>query len=242
MITYDELITLPHELYVLVDSWFLPLSYPVENVEKEIAGSEYHAYRFKLNGQNILYRYAKVTPKRVGHFVTLWQRPTLDSKIRPFDKNDKINWVMIFVHDGYHYGMFLFDVGTLVKRGIFSNNLQGGKRAIRVYAPWITPTSKQAIKTQSWQLQHFIDADDNNALEKFNKIIGNSIDKTLFERLKANHQPLEYTPIDLSQFSEQLKKDVEVQVIWADDFESIEDVTRFLDGLDDDKNGKNNEQ
>jgi|GEM_PF-3635531 len=36
-----------------------------------------------------------------------------------------------------------------------------GKMAIRVYPPWTTPTVKQAIKTQQWQLQYFFSFNTN---------------------------------------------------------------------------------
>ena len=32
--------------------------------------------------------------------------------------------------------------------------------AIRVYPKWENPTSKQAIKTQKWQLAYFVEAND----------------------------------------------------------------------------------
>lgn len=35
----------------------------------------------------------------------------------------------------------------------------GGKRAFRVYPPWVTTTSRQATGTQAWQLDHFLPLD-----------------------------------------------------------------------------------
>ena len=34
-------------------------------------------------------------------------------------------------------------------------NGKGGKRAIRVYPPWVKPVAKEAVRTQHWQLQYF---------------------------------------------------------------------------------------
>uniref|UniRef100_UPI00403F9B42 MepB family protein n=1 Tax=Paenibacillus sp. FSL K6-1318 TaxID=2975291 RepID=UPI00403F9B42 len=45
----------------------------------------------------------------------------------------------------------------MLQRDIISNQDKGGKRAIRVYPPWGNPTSKQALKTQQWQLEYFMD-------------------------------------------------------------------------------------
>lgn len=37
--------------------------------------------------------------------------------------------------------------------------------AIRVYPSWDKPTSNQAIKTQKWQLEYFIELDDDDLIE-----------------------------------------------------------------------------
>lgn len=42
-------------------------------------------------------------------------------------------------------------------RDIILDQGKGGKRAIRVYPPWGNPTSKQALKTQQWQLEYFME-------------------------------------------------------------------------------------
>ncbi len=41
-------------------------------------------------------------------------------------------------------------------KGIISLSKQGGKRAMRVYPPWDKPESKQAAKTQVWQVCIFL--------------------------------------------------------------------------------------
>jgi hypothetical protein len=38
---------------------------------------------------------------------------------------------------------------------IISTHLKEGKRGMRVYPPWDLPSSKQAKKTQQWQLPYF---------------------------------------------------------------------------------------
>lgn len=44
-----------------------------------------------------------------------------------------------------------------------SVNAKGGKRAIRVYAPWVKPVAKQAIQTQRWQLRSFVPVEKGEA-------------------------------------------------------------------------------
>lgn len=50
----------------------------------------------------------------------------------------------------------MFHNELLRNKNIFSHNGREGKRAIRVYAPWVKPTAKQAISNQQWQISEFI--------------------------------------------------------------------------------------
>ena len=101
-----------------------------------------------------MYRRAKTTPTKLGQFVTLWQRSDA-GPIRPFDVSDGVELFVVEVYNEEQLGHFIFPVDALVRRGVVSTDFAGGKRAIRVYPPWVTPTSTQALKTQSWQLEFF---------------------------------------------------------------------------------------
>lgn len=101
-----------------------------------------------------IYRTAKITPTKNGQFVTLWKRK-LQGPIQPYDISDKIDFVIVNVMKNKKKGMFVFPAEVLVEQGVFSVKNKGGKRAIRVYPPWDKPQSKQAEKTQKWQLNYF---------------------------------------------------------------------------------------
>jgi hypothetical protein len=51
-------------------------------------------------------------------------------------------------------------------------NCKGGKRAIRVYPPWDKAESRQAEKTQKWQLEYFVEIPKNRSIdvEKFRSL------------------------------------------------------------------------
>ena len=53
-------------------------------------------------------------------------------------------------------GQFIFPKELLAKNKIITHNGSDGKRGIRVYPPWDITSSKQAEKTQTWQLNYFI--------------------------------------------------------------------------------------
>lgn len=125
-------------------------------VQPEAESAEYGACRFGLDGHAIAFRVAKTTPTKIGQFVTIWKRPTPDSEIAPLDITDDVQFVVISVADSVHRGQFIFNQKILLAKGVMSRNGKGGKRAIRVYPPWSTPTAKDAIRTQQWQTQHFL--------------------------------------------------------------------------------------
>jgi hypothetical protein len=126
---------------------------------KESESAEYGAYIIQLNHLAIRFRAAKITPTKIGQFVTLWKRNE-NGPIQPFDTLDRLDFCIISVRQNEHFGYFIFPKSLLVSQGVFSVNGKGGKRAIRVYPPWDIATNKQAQKTQKWQVVYFLDAKD----------------------------------------------------------------------------------
>ena len=127
------------------------------NLEKE--SQEYGACTFELNGLQIVSRNAKVTPTKIGQFVTLWKRLN-NGPIQPFDASDNIDFVVVNVRSENHIGQFIFPKKVLLEKGVFTTPSKEGKRAIRVYPLWDKPLSKQALKTQQWQLDYFLLIDE----------------------------------------------------------------------------------
>lgn len=122
------------------------------NLHKESA--EYGACSFLLNGKFVQHRMAKITPKKIGQFVTVWKRNNVGIT-EPFDVADELDFIFITTKSENHLGQFIFPKEILVEKGIITKGSKGGKRGMRVYPPWDIPTNKQAMKTQSWQLNYF---------------------------------------------------------------------------------------
>lgn len=124
------------------------------NLSAEEESAEYAAHTFEQGGKQIHFRVAKITPTKVGQFVTFWKR--LDGgPIQPFDQSDSFDALMVVTCEDFHSGYFMFPKSALIAQDIISVNHAGGKRAFRVYPPWVKTESKQAQKTQSWQLKYF---------------------------------------------------------------------------------------
>ncbi len=126
--------------------------------------ANYGACSFELNNKLIQYRVANITPTKIGQFVAIWKRNS-EGITAPFDVSDSLDFMIISVRDSENFGQFIFPKSVLVSHGIISQNEKGGKRGIRVYAPWDKPENKQAIKTQAWQVNYFVEIRENSHLD-----------------------------------------------------------------------------
>jgi hypothetical protein len=144
--------------------------YNCSHLSNEPESREYSACTFTLNNLAIKFRAAKITPTKIGQFVTLWKRD--DNGItKSHDDSDPIDLFVINTRKGDLFGQFVFTKDVLIKHGILSISLKEGKRGFRVYPPWDTADNKQARKTQKWQLDFFLEVTaDNIDFEKVNRL------------------------------------------------------------------------
>jgi hypothetical protein len=124
--------------------------------EAEAESADYAAHTFKVNGKSAVYREAKITPTKIGQFVTIWKRSE-KGPIEPFHIADAFDFFIICTRKDGHLGHFVFPKPVLAAKGIISSGSKEGKRGIRVYPPWDIAVNKQAQKTQQWQLDYFIE-------------------------------------------------------------------------------------
>ncbi|ARX84268.1 MepB family protein [Streptomyces alboflavus] len=141
-----------------------PLGLTCSQPVPEAESAEYGAHSFTLDGLAVRFRVAKTTPTKVGQFVTVWQRSEA-GPIRPFDDGDPVDLFVVSSRDGAHFGQFVFPRDVLRERGIVSKGGVGGKRAFRVYPPWVTTASRQAERTQGWQVDWFLSVPEVGVLD-----------------------------------------------------------------------------
>ena len=137
---------------------YLPAGLTCSDFAVEPESKEYSACRFIINNKRAVFRSAKITPTKVGQFVTFWKRSAA-GPIAPFDLSDPVDFFIVSVRSGNNFGQFIFPKSVLIEQGFASKNHIGGKRAMRVYPPWDKADNRQAIKTQAWQLHYFFDMD-----------------------------------------------------------------------------------
>lgn len=134
-----------------------PMGFAVIDVVKSSESVEYDAHTFLLNEKRVIFRMAKITPTKIGQFVTFWKR--INGVTAPYDAADNFDLFVVSVSNKDRIGQFVFSKEVLIKHGIVSVNQIGGKRAIRVYPAWDTPDNKQVKRTQIWQLNYFFEVD-----------------------------------------------------------------------------------
>jgi len=144
-------------------------TFEISEFKNELESKEYDACRFKLNGSNIISRNAKITPRKIGQFVTFWKRNG-NGPISPLDENDDFDFYVVNVRKDVEFGQFVFPKKELIKKGIISTKKKEGKRAFRVYPNWDIAKNKTAVRTQKWQKDYFYKIDSLTDFEKVKEL------------------------------------------------------------------------
>jgi hypothetical protein len=134
------------------------------DIHQDVESKEYGACSFILNNRRIVFRVGKITPTKVGQFVTFWKRIG-KSPIMPYDVADLFDFFVVGARYNERFGLFVFPKDILYEKGVISKNGKDGKRAIRVYPLWDIADNAQAKKTQAWQLDYFVEMNFNQCVD-----------------------------------------------------------------------------
>lgn len=147
------------DLQLAIQRIYDPLHYAFSDLLPEPESAEYNACIFFLDQRAVKFRTAKITPTKTGQFVTLWKRDAAGIT-QPHDASDPTELYIISTRKDNLCGQFVFPRSVLVQQGILSSAGKEGKRGFRVYPPWDKAANPQAIRTQKWQLEFFLDLSD----------------------------------------------------------------------------------
>ena len=136
---------------------------------KELESTNYSASDFILDNAKIKFRSGKVTPTKKGLFTTFWKREG-NGPIMPYALDDPFDLYVVSVKDDEYCGQFVFPKEVLYEKGIISGDRKEGKRAIRVYPPWVKELNKQAKKTQDWQILYFFKIKEHLDVKRIQKL------------------------------------------------------------------------
>lgn len=161
--------TKPENLKIVINKVFNKCFYNVTNFELEPEGKEYDACQFELDSKKVICRSSKITPKKVGQFVTFWRR-NKQGVTEPYTELDDLDFYVINVKRETRFGQFVFPKSILIKKGILSTSKKDGKRGFRVYPSWVEAQNKQAKQTQKWQLNYFYEINDSIDFDKVKEL------------------------------------------------------------------------
>ena len=122
--------------------------------QHEEQNGEYESGILAIGAEVWRVRTARVTPKKPGAFVAVWQRDNT-GETRPFASGEAIAGLLVFVLEGERFGVFRFTAEQLKDIGVTSSSTHAGKRGFRVYPSWSTNLNPQATRTQAAQSSAF---------------------------------------------------------------------------------------
>jgi hypothetical protein len=144
------------DLLLAEDLVYKPSGLIIQNLKIEDESADYGASEFTIKNCFVKFRVGKITPTKVGQFVTFWKRIGGEGPIFSYEFTDSFDFLVVSARAENHFGQFVFPKVVLCEKGIVSCNGKEGKRAMRIYPPWDKADNSQAKKTQAWQLQYFI--------------------------------------------------------------------------------------
>lgn len=149
-----------------------PNGLTIKSVQEEKQNSKYGAGRFQLSSRTVRFRVANTTPTKIGQFVAFWEKD-VNNKNQPYLYEEAPDlFVITTFKNENEFGQFIFPKEILLQEKILRSTSTKGKMAIRVYPIWDSPSSKQTLKTERWQLPYFVDMCNPNKLplEKISKL------------------------------------------------------------------------
>jgi len=84
------------DLLLTEDLIYKPSGLILENFKIEEESEDYGAAEFTINNHPIKFRIGKITPTKVGQFVTFWKRLG-KGPILPYDLNDPFDFLVVSV-------------------------------------------------------------------------------------------------------------------------------------------------
>lgn len=135
---------------------FDKLELKIKEIQIEKESQDYSAARFELNNLKVIFRESKITPTKIGQFVTLWKRIE-KQPIQPISVQDNFDFVIINSKTATNFGQFVFPKSFLEQKGYLQSQSKKGKLGFRVYPSWDKTLNKQSQQTQKWQLNYFIE-------------------------------------------------------------------------------------
>lgn len=97
---------------------YKPMGLICNNLVSKAESQDYGACSFEINNKIIEFRVAKITPTKIGQFVTFWKRIG-NGPIMPYDMSDSFNLLIVSVRNAHHFGQFIFPKNILWQKNCY---------------------------------------------------------------------------------------------------------------------------
>jgi len=98
-----KFLNVPSDFFAAQKLVYEPQGWVCSNIKSEAESREYGACSFTMNNRHSAFRIGKITPTKVGQFVTLWKRIG-KGPIMPYDMTDPIDLFIVAVRFKNHFG------------------------------------------------------------------------------------------------------------------------------------------
>lgn len=106
-----------------------PNNLTIKNIQEETQNSDYGAGIFQLNSKSIRFRVAKITPTKIGQFVSFWEKDEAN-KNQAFTYDNSTDLLVINTfNDNGDFGQFVFPKEILLQQNILRTSSTKGKMA-----------------------------------------------------------------------------------------------------------------
>ena len=122
--------------------------------QPEEQNGEYESGTVTIGAELWRVRTARVTPKKPGAFVAVWQRDEAGETV-PFTAEEDIDGLLVFIDDAGRFGVFRFTALHLESLGVTRSSEYPGKRGFRLYPSRSENLNSQARRTQKAQSAAF---------------------------------------------------------------------------------------
>lgn len=136
-LTYvNELLYAPHHL-------------TIKNIQEETQNADYGAGMFQLDSKSVRFRVAKITPTKVGQFVSFWEKDAAN-KNQAFSYENATDLLVINTfHTNGDFGQFVFPKEVLLQQNILKTANTKGKWLLEFTLVGIRPPANRQSQLKS---------------------------------------------------------------------------------------------
>lgn len=111
----DKIQAISEDFFLVQKLAYEPNGLQYQNLRWAAESKDYAACSFEINNKAIQFRVARITPIKIGQFVTFWKRLG-EGPIMPYDISNTVDLFIVSVRNGEYFGQFVFPKEVLFQK------------------------------------------------------------------------------------------------------------------------------